>query len=71
VGASNEAKARIKINRLLEAAGWRFIVVPTIEVQNLILSSIAEEKAQIDSARRLIETYEARTKTVIAKLWSE
>jgi type I restriction enzyme M protein len=47
------------------------IVVPTIEVQNLILSSIAEEKAQIDSARRLIETYEARTKTVIAKLWSE
>jgi hypothetical protein len=37
----------------------------------LILSSIAEEKAQIDSARRLIETYEARTMTVIAKLWSE
>jgi type I restriction enzyme R subunit len=24
VGTSNEAKARIKINRLLEAAGWRF-----------------------------------------------
>jgi type I restriction enzyme M protein len=47
------------------------IPVPTIEVQNLILSSIAEEKAQIDSARRFIETYEARTKTVIAKLWSE
>ena len=47
------------------------IPVPTIEVQNLILSSIAEEKAQIDSAKKLIETYEARTKTVIAKLWSE
>jgi type I restriction enzyme S subunit len=47
------------------------VPVPAIEVQHEILSSIAEEKTQIDSAKKLIETYEARTKTVIAKLWSE
>lgn len=47
------------------------VPVPAIEVQNEILSSIAEEKTQIDSAKRLIETYEARTQAAIAKLWSE
>jgi type I restriction enzyme S subunit len=46
------------------------IPVPTLEVQNLILSSIAEEKSQILSAKKLIEVYEARTQALISKLWS-
>jgi type I restriction enzyme M protein len=46
------------------------IPVPTIELQNLILSSIAEEKSQILSAKKLIETYETRTQALISNLWS-
>jgi type I restriction enzyme S subunit len=49
--------------------GWP-IPVPTLEVQSLILSSIAEEKTQIDSAKKLIETYENRIRTLVSKLWS-
>jgi type I restriction enzyme M protein len=47
------------------------VPTPPLEVQNLILNSIAEEKNQIDSAKKLIKTYEARTQVVVAKLWTE
>ena len=47
------------------------VPVPPLEVQNLILKSIAEEKTQINTTKKLIETYEARSQAVIAKLWSE
>lgn len=47
------------------------VPVPPLEVQGKVLSLIAEEKSQIDSAKKLLELYESRTQTVIAKLWSE
>jgi restriction endonuclease S subunit len=47
------------------------IPLPPRDVQDDIASAISHERAQIDSAKKLIETYEARTQTVIAKLWSE
>ena len=47
------------------------IPVPSIEMQLEIVSAIEEEKSNVDSAKKLIETYEAKTQAVIAKLWSE
>jgi type I restriction enzyme M protein len=47
------------------------IPLPPLEVQEQIVDEIQFEEAQIDSAKKLIETYEARIKAVIAKLWSE
>jgi hypothetical protein len=47
------------------------IPLPPLEVQEQIVDEIEFEETQIDSAKKLIETYEARIKAVIAKLWSE
>ena len=47
------------------------IPLPPISTQIEIVNRIEIEKGQIESAKKLIETYEARTQAVIAKLWSE
>jgi len=47
------------------------IPLPPLPVQLKIIESIEEESGRIESAKKLIETYEARTQAVIAKLWSE
>jgi len=47
------------------------IPLPPQEVQDDIARAISHERAQIDSAKKLIETYEARTQAVVAKLWTE
>jgi restriction endonuclease S subunit len=47
------------------------IYLPPLETQLQIVHQIDEEKSQVDSARKLIETYEVKTQAVIAKLWSE
>ena len=47
------------------------LAVPPLEIQVELISAMEAEKQSVDSARRLIETYEAKTQAVIAKLWSE
>jgi type I restriction enzyme M protein len=47
------------------------IALPSLAEQTEIVAQIAEESNQVESAKKLIETYEARTQAVIAKLWSE
>jgi restriction endonuclease S subunit len=47
------------------------IPIPPIDEQDRIVKLIDAEGSQVDSAKKLIETYEARTQAVIAKLWSE
>ena len=39
-------------------------------MQSGIVEKIKEEKHQVESARKLIEVYEARSASVIARLWS-
>ena len=39
--------------------------------QGTLQMAVESEKSQVDSAKKLIATYEARTQAVIAKLWSE
>jgi type I restriction enzyme M protein len=51
--------------------GSYLLEIPPLEVQKIIVESIQQEKNLIKSALILIETYEARTKAAIAKLWSE
>lgn len=47
------------------------IPVPPIDVQLEIAAEVDLERSQVESAMKLIETYEAKTQAVIAKLWSE
>jgi type I restriction enzyme M protein len=47
------------------------LAVPSLEVQAVLIAAMEMEKLSVDSARKLIETYEAKTQAVIAKLWSE
>jgi hypothetical protein len=47
------------------------IPLPPLALQENLALDIEQERAQVDSAKKLIETYEARTQAVITKLWSE
>ena len=47
------------------------IPLPPLDVQKQIVAELDGYASQVDSAKMLIETYEARIKSVIAKLWSE
>ena len=47
------------------------IKMPDLSEQSRLVEEIREEFVQVESAKKLIETYEARTQAVIAKLWSE
>jgi type I restriction enzyme M protein len=47
------------------------IPLPDMSVQESIVAEIESEKEQVDSAKKLIETYAAKIQAVIAKLWSE
>jgi type I restriction enzyme S subunit len=47
------------------------IPLPDLRVQNELVAQIESEKSQVESAKKLIETYEARTQAVVAKLWSD
>jgi type I restriction enzyme M protein len=47
------------------------IPLPPLETQQQIVSQIEAEQALVESAKKLIEIYEQKTKAVIKKLWEE
>ena len=47
------------------------VPMPSLELQKNIVNGFLLEKDQVNSAMKLIATYEARTQATIAKLWSE
>ena len=47
------------------------IPLPPLETQQQIVSQIEAERALVESAKKLIEIYEQKTKAVINKLWEE
>jgi len=51
--------------------GSYLLAIPSLEIQMQIVESVKQEKNLIKSAMILVDTYEARTQAVIAKLWSE
>jgi len=61
--------SRTRISR--SNLGKVLIPVPPLEVQYKIVEEIEHERKQVDSAAKLIQIYEDRTQSVIAKLWSE
>ena len=47
------------------------IPLPPLETQQQIVSQIEAERTLVESAKKLIEIYEQKTKAVIKKLWEE
>lgn len=47
------------------------ITLPPIETQKQIVEKIEAERALVESAKKLIEIYEQKTKDLIARLWKE
>jgi type I restriction enzyme M protein len=47
------------------------IPIPPLSMQKKIVEKIEAERTLVESAKRLIEVYEKKTKEVIAKLWEE
>lgn len=47
------------------------IPLPSLEIQKQIVEKIEAERALVESAKKLIEIYEQKTKETIAKLWEE
>lgn len=73
-----EATARIKINRLLEAAGWRFFDgtngpanIPPLETQRAIVAEIEAEQAPVNANRDLIARMETKIQATLARVWGE
>ena len=72
-----EAKARIKINGLLEQASWRLLdskdgkanVLPPLEVQKEIVAEIDVLRKAVDEYRSLIIICEQKIKEEITDIW--
>ena len=47
------------------------ITLPPLAIQKQIVSKIEAERELVQSAKKLIEIYEQKTKATIAKLWEE
>jgi len=47
------------------------IPLPPLAIQKQIVEKIEAERALVESAKKLVEIYEEKTKEVIAKLWEE
>ena len=45
--------------------------LPPLKIQKEIITKIEAERASVESAKKLIEIYEQKTKAVINKLWEE
>lgn len=47
------------------------VPIPPIAIQKQIVAKIEAERTLVESAKKLIEIYEQKTKATLAKLWSE
>lgn len=47
------------------------IFIPPLEIQRQIVEKIEAESVLVESAKKLIEIYEQKTKDVLSKLWAE
>jgi type I restriction enzyme R subunit len=66
--ANKEATARIKINKLLEAADWRFFADGT-KPANIRLETSATIKSS--DLEALGENFEKKIQAALARVWSE
>ncbi|MDO8511965.1 MAG: N-6 DNA methylase [bacterium] len=64
---SGATRQRISKGNLLEIE----IPLPSLAIQKQIVEKIEAERALVESAKKLIEIYEQKTKEAIAKLWEK
>lgn len=67
ITAGGGAQGNISPNQIKEYE----IPLPSLEIQKQIVEKIEAERALVESPKKLIEIYEQKTKTTIAKLWEE
>ena len=65
--AGGGAQGNISPNQIKEYE----IPLPPLAIQKQIVEKIADEKVLVESAKKLIEIYEQKTKEVIVKLWEK
>lgn len=78
-----KAHARIKINKLLEAAGWRFFddhtspaniwLEPGVKIPYANLETqraIVAEQALVKASRELVRPFEVKIKIMTDRVWS-
>mgnify|MGYP000980168461 CR=1 FL=1 len=73
--ALDQAKAHSKLGtitnlHLIEIKQFQ-IPLPPLSIQKQIVEKIEAERVLVESAKKLIAIYEAKTKAVLAKLWAE
>lgn len=80
-----EAAARIKINKLLEAAGWRFFADErgpaniqlevganlSVHALDALVEEIEAEQALVAANRELIARFERKIKATLARIWGD
>jgi len=66
--ANKEATARIKINKLLEAAGWRFFSEGSAPANIRLEPSVTIKSSDLEA---LGENFEKTSKATLARIWGE
>lgn len=70
-----EAAARIKINKLLEEAGWRFFAdergPANIQFESSVTLTTEALGALVAGNRELITRFEQKIQTTLARIWGE
>ncbi len=64
---NHQSQTNLRMNTILECPFY----LPTLKVQKQIVEKIEVEQALVESAKKLIEIYEQKTKETINNLWSE
>ena len=66
--ANKEVTARIKINKLLEAAGWRFFADGTKPANIRLEASVTIKSSDLEA---LGENFEKKIQATLARVWGE
>ena len=67
---SNEAEARLKINKLLEKTGWRLLEDEN-GPKNVLVERLDSERKIVEGNKKLIEIYSKKIENRINMIWGD
>tara|TARA_B100001778_G_C18288529_1_gene494257 strand:+ start:92 stop:298 length:207 start_codon:yes stop_codon:yes gene_type:complete len=67
---SNEAEARLKINKLLEKSGWRLLEDEN-GPKNVLVERLDSERKIVEGNKKLIEIYSKKIENRINMIWGD